>query len=293
MNIKTLKTKFSSQLNGLYPNEEINSFFNIFSEKYLGLSRLEMALNKDLEITDNQHLIFKKVISKLQKYEPIQYLVGETQFYGLPFVVSEKVLIPRPETEELVNWILTDLKNQQPITILDIGTGSGCIAITLAKKKSNAKLTALDISEEALQIAKQNANINKTNIHFVKGNILDFKHIDWNMDATNIQFNVIVSNPPYVREQEKKAMQPNVLNFEPHLALYVSNENPLLFYKKIAQFGKNHLTNGGILYFEINEYLHDEMLEMLAKYGYSNLELKKDLFGKYRMIKCTYYEKIK
>jgi release factor glutamine methyltransferase len=284
MKISELKSNFKTTLSGLYPSEEIQSFFNILSEEYLNLSRIEVALHPEKTISTEDAEKFQEALLQLKNYEPIQYIIGETEFYGLPFKVNKHTLIPRPETEELVEWILSKQKlithNSQLITILDIGTGTGCIAISLAKNLPNSKISALDISEEALKIAQQNAELNNVNVEFFQADILKTKTLPQ-------QYDVIVSNPPYVREQEKKQMQQNVLNHEPNSALYVSNNDPLLFYRKISQLARNHLNPNGKVFFEINEYLSEEMFALLKSGGFQNIEIRKDIFGKYRMIKCS------
>jgi release factor glutamine methyltransferase len=277
--ISDLKSNFKKTLSELYPSEEIQSFFNILSEKYLNLSRIEIALNRDRRLTETEAEKFQKAILRLQNHEPIQYIIGETEFYGLPFKVNKHTLIPRPETEELVEWILSGFPPSGARGILDIGTGTGCIAISLAKNLPNAKISALDISEEALKIAEANAKLNKVEVNFFQTDILA-------AETLPKKYDVIVSNPPYVRELEKKQMQQNVLKYEPHSALYVKDEDPLLFYRAISRLAKNHLNPGGKLFFEINEYLAYEMTELLKAEGFKNIEIKKDIYGKDRMLKC-------
>ncbi len=287
LKLKELKTNFLSSLSSLYPSEEIQSFFNILSEKYLHLSRIEIALNSEKIISKEDVEKFQKILLRLQNQEPIQYIIGETDFFGLTFKVNKHTLIPRPETEELVDWILLEQKlithNSQPITILDVGTGSGCIAISLAENLSEAKVSALDISEEALKMARQNAELNKVDVEFFQTDILKTKSLPR-------KYNVVVSNPPYVRELEKKQMQQNVLNYEPDSALYVKDKDPLLFYRVISKLAKDHLQPNGKLFFEINEYLAMELILLLKSEGFQNIEVKKDIFGKDRMIKCSLNE---
>ncbi|KJJ39549.1 peptide chain release factor N(5)-glutamine methyltransferase [Aequorivita vladivostokensis] len=279
MKISDLKSNFKKSLSELYPSEEVQSFFNILSEKYLNLSRIEIALNPERTISATEAEKFQKAILRLQNHEPIQYIIGETEFYGLPFKVNKHTLIPRPETEELVEWILSGFPPSGAKGILDIGTGSGCIAISLAKNLPNAKISALDISEEALKIAEANAKLNKVEVDFFQTDILA-------AETLPMKYDVIVSNPPYVRELEKKQMQQNVLKYEPHSALYVKDEDPLLFYRAISHLAKNHLNPSGKLFFEINEYLAYEMTELLKAEGFKNIEIKKDIYGKDRMLKC-------
>lgn len=243
-----------------------------------------MQAEKELSAIVSEQFI--AVLDRLKLSEPIQYIFGETLFYGLPFTVNRDTLIPRPETEELVSWILEDRLEitSSQVSVLDIGTGSGCIAITLAKHWENASVRAWDISEEALVVAQKNALLNKVKIDFEPVNILT-------IEDTSHRFDIIVSNPPYVRELEKTKMQKNVLDYEPHTALFVSNLDPLLFYRKIAALAKKALATKGLLFFEINEYLGEALVQLLEEEGYTDIMLKKDFFGKDRMIRCAPYEK--
>lgn len=282
MQILNFKKHFFSELKSFYPETEIQSFFNMLVEFKLNLTRIEVALQPNFEIGENDILFLKKAISDLKKQIPVQYIIGVTEFYGLSFEVNKNVLIPRPETEELVSWMLENSKRKtqnEKLKILDIGTGSGCIAISLAKTIPNADVNALDISLEALKTAKKNAIKNKVNIQFIEADIL-------NISTLPDQYDFIVSNPPYVRELEKEMMQLNVLEHEPHLALFVKDQNPLLFYDKIADLAKTDLAINGRLYFEINQYLGKETVDLLKQKGFKNIELKKDLFGADRMIKA-------
>ena len=293
MKLKNIKQEFVEALSGLYPLEEIQSFFTILSEAYLGLSRIEIALQPEKEITAENSKKIYKAIYRLKQFEPIQYIIGETEFYGLTFFVNKDVLIPRPETEELVAWIVKEsrenreerkdllIANEESKNILDIGTGSGCIAVSLAYSLPSAKVSALDISLGALSIAKQNAKKNKVTVNFLKVDVLNIEE-----DLFKEEFDVIVSNPPYVRELEKSQIEPNVIKYEPHTALFVEDEDPLLFYRKIAQFSQTYLKSDGTLFFEINEYLSKELIIMLTNEGFTDVILKKDIFGKARMIKC-------
>ncbi len=289
MKLKDLNIKFVDGLKDLYPKEEIGSFFNLLSEYYLSFSRFQVSQNSNFELTSSTSNKFNDAENRLKNFEPIQYILGETEFYGLKFNVNKHTLIPRPETEELVEWIL-NISNQKKInlpisdnnlpTLLDIGTGSGCIAISLAKNLPNYNVSALDISEEALTIARNNAQLNIVEIGFFQTDILKTKSLPR-------QFDIIVSNPPYVRELEKELMQKNVLDFEPSTALFVENENPLVFYSAISQLAKTHLKPNGILFFEINEYLGKDLIELLKTEGFRKIEIKKDIYGKDRMLKCS------
>lgn len=279
MILKSLRTFFNDELIGYYPDTEIESFFNLLSEDILNLKRIAISQNLYAVVSGKKYERFQKAIAKLKNYEPIQYILGNTEFYGIIFEVNPSVLIPRPETEELVSWIIDNCKDSQDISVLDIGTGSGCIAISLAKNLKHAKVYALDVSEDALKLAKLNADKNKVDIEFIEADILD-------CDLGNIKFDVIVSNPPYVRELEKEAMSANVLNHEPPLALFVKDDDALLFYRKIAEISENILKPNGQLYLEINESLGEPTKELLANNSFNNIELKMDIFEKDRMIKA-------
>ena len=280
MLLSQLKIKFLDTLKDQYPAQEVNSFFNLLTEAYLGMNRLDFALKPGKEISLEEKDKFESAIHRLSLHEPIQYIIGETEFFGLKFKVNKNVLIPRPETEELVQWLLDDVgesKNSSNLKILDIGTGSGCIAISLAKNLPNAEVFALDISEKALKTARENAGLNKVNVNFIQADIL-------NLEALTGKFDVIVSNPPYVREMEKVEMHLNVLDNEPELALYVKDTDPLIFYRKITKLAQAGLQKNGNLYFEINQYLANETEEILKNSGFKT-ELKKDIFGNYRMLR--------
>jgi release factor glutamine methyltransferase len=301
MQIHFLKKLFFAELKEVYPPTEIQSFFNILVEFKLNLSRIEVAIQPEFNIDNSNLKYFQKAISDLKNYIPIQYIISKTEFYGLPFNVNNSVLIPRPETEELVSWIINNSKLQNSnakLSILDVGTGSGCISISIAKNLPNAEVYALDISTEAIKIAKQNAEINQVDVKYIKADILKIAFLNNVFTSLTKQsakletsqspkFDIIVSNPPYVRNLEKEEMQENVLKHEPHLALFVEDENPLLFYNKIADFAKSNLKINGQLYFEINQYLGKETVDLLVSKGFKNIELRKDIFGADRMIKAS------
>jgi len=292
MTLLELKTTFLDDLTSLYPKEEVLSFYNLLLDYKMDLEKVAIALNPNQVIDQKNLTYFLNALTDLQNEKPIQYIIGETEFYGLQFLVNKHVLIPRPETEELVEWVLSHLNPPQKrrnLNILDIGTGSGCIAISLAKKAPNASVYALDVSKDALQIAEQNTVLNKVSVKFIEHNILNSNIIQ--SGAKNLKFDIIVSNPPYVRHLEKQEMTANVLQNEPHLALFVENDNPLLFYDKIADFAKENLTKNGKLYFEINQYLGKETIALLRQKGFTNIELKKDLFGNDRMIRADLIRK--
>ena len=285
MILKEFKLFFNEALSAIYPKTEIDSFFFILMEEKLQMQRIDTVLKPNFLITEKNLIDLKTIVKRLQKEEPIQYIIGNTEFYGLPFLVDKNTLIPRPETEELVTWVLDEIKvltNNKitELSILDIGTGTGCIPISLAKNLTSLNIFAIDISPEALLIAKQNAILNKVTIEFIELDILGAKSLPQ-------EYDVIISNPPYVRELEKEEIKNNVLENEPHLALFVADENPLIFYNKIADLAKQQLSKNGMLFFEINQYLGKETANMLVKKGFKNIQLKKDLFGNDRMIKCV------
>jgi len=286
MKLKTILDDFHSDLDDNYGKDEVNSFFGLLIERYLGIKRIKLVLKPEYAITNEQEQLFSHVLIELKNNKPLQYIIGETEFYGLPFKVNEHTLIPRPETEELVSFILDDVTSsavEKSLKILDIGTGTGCIAISLAKNLQDSNVHALDVSEEALKVANQNAELNGVEVEFMHDSILNPRHAELVSASHNLD--VIVSNPPYVRNSEKIEIKPNVLDNEPHLALFVDDENPLQFYKAICEFAQYNLKTKGALYFEINEYLGNEMIQLLEEFGFKSIELKKDMFGKYRMIK--------
>ena len=284
MILKSLRTFFNEELLGYYPDTEIESFFNLLSEQILNMKRIDISQNLYSVVSGKKYDKFQKAITKLKNYQPIQYILGDTHFCGLVFKVNSSVLIPRPETEELVAWIIDDNKNKKDISILDIGTGSGCIAISLAKNLPNAKVFALDVSEKALKTAKENAVNNDVDVEFIEADVLN--SLDWDVEFKDLKFDIIVSNPPYVRELEKESMSANVLNHEPHLALFVKDDDALLFYRKIIEVTNDILKPKGQLYFEINENLAESTKALLVDNSFNDIELKKDIFVKDRMIKA-------
>jgi release factor glutamine methyltransferase len=277
MQLKSLHNFFINRLLGYYPNDEIDTFFYRICNMHLKLKQIDISLKSDMIVAAHTFEYFEMIIDRLLNYEPIQYILGSTFFFGSDFIVDKHVLIPRPETEELVSWILEKVDTKQPIKILDIGTGSGCIAIILAKQIAQAEVYAMDVSTAALSIAKKNAEANGVVVQFIEASILEWQSQD-------MFFDIIVSNPPYVRESEKEMMSPNVLNYEPHLALFVDNNNPLLFYKAIVEMSKINLTSEGLIYFEINEYLAEETKSLFSSTFFESVQLKKDIFSKNRML---------
>lgn len=279
MYLKEIKNIFHLELDTIYTKEEVNSFFYMLIEHFLGLERFILALDPNLIISKEEESPLFEALSSLKLEMPIQHIIGKTHFMDLEFIVDKNVLIPRPETEDLVRWILEDIQDHQAtVKILDIGTGSGCIPITLKKQLPNAEVATLDVSDSALKVAMQNAKNNLVQIEFIHANILEINQL-------HHKFDIIVSNPPYVRELEKKKMQKNVLMHEPELALFVSDEDPLFFYKMITQFAHENLIKGGSLYFEINQYLGKETKQLLDSTNFSDIELRRDIFGNDRMLK--------
>ena len=280
MQLKSLQNFFQNGLIGYYPKEEINAFFYRICEQHLNYKRIDVSLKSETLITPETFEYFETLINRLLTYEPIQYILGTTSFFGLEFKVDTNVLIPRPETEELVAWILKQADSSQPLKILDIGSGSGCIAVSLAKHFPNADVYALDVSPAALEMAQYNAQQNGVQLNGIQANVLEWEN-------TELQFDIIVSNPPYVRESEKERMAPNVLEHEPHLALFVENNNPLVFYQAIVALSKQALKKQGLLYFEINEYLGEETKALFSSDDFENVQLKTDVFGKNRMMRAS------
>lgn len=269
-------------LSEFYPESEISGLTRLLIENVTKSSIPALLSDKSKKITGEELLKIDKIIERLQKFEPIQYILGETEFYGLPYVVNQNVLIPRPETEELVELILNENKSDS-LSILDIGTGSGCIAISLKKHLPNSIVEGWDISTGALKVAMLNSKKNLTDVIFNQVDILS----DY---PDKMTFDVIVSNPPYVLDSEKSDMHTNVLGYEPHTALFVPDNDPLLFYNRIADVATQLLTNGGKLYFEINRMKGQEISQMLESKNFSNIQLIKDISGNDRIVKAEYYK---
>lgn len=277
--IKDVVRFFREQLNGIYDAEEIESFIGLCFEEYMGLKRVDVVINGEKTISESDLLKFNFAIKDLKKEKPIQQILGKADFYGLKFYVNEHVLIPRPETEELVDLIIKENNGSNP-TIMDIGTGSGCIPISLKKNISNAVVSSMDVSDKALEVAKKNAELNRVDINFILDDILKPS-----LQITPNSLDFIVSNPPYIRISEKEEMRKNVLEHEPHIALFVYDDDPLLFYKKIADFALVVLKPKGKIYFEINENFGVESKQMLENKGFKNVMLIKDLSNKNRILR--------
>ena len=274
--MKRLLSRIDDALGRRYDAQELETIKRALCTELLGVSALAFYTKEKLSLTPEQEALFEDALKRLEDGEPLQYVIGSTPFCGLTFKVDGRVLIPRPETAELVEWVAQDADSKG--VLLDVGTGSGCIAISLAHRLPGWKVQGWDISEGALEVARENSHLNGTQVEFLKVDILTA-----DLDC---RFDVIVSNPPYVMESEKSQMEDTVLEFEPHLALFVSDSDPLLFYKAIAAFGHRTLNTGGKLYFEINPLLVEEMKDMLMGAGYRDVEVRNDIFGKPRMIKA-------
>lgn len=274
---------FLKSLESHYQPNELQAIGREVFSHFFGLGPADRVLGQHLPFNESQIQTLNTVIAQLKNFVPLQHITGKAGFFGLDFRVDENVLIPRPETEELVQWVLTTLQNEYKkpnaeISLLDVGTGSGCIAIALAKNLPEARISACDISENALKLARENAVFNNVKVDFFTSDILTDNPAISDIDA-------VVSNPPYIRESEKREMLPNVLNFEPHKALFVSDNDPLLFYRVIAQKARQWLKPGGFLFFEINENLGAETIDCIVKQGFYNVELRPDINGKQRMVR--------
>lgn len=281
MRLKEFPIIFNETLCAVYGENEAQALFFVALDHVLGYSRAEYILRKNDELPSESSGQLLRILNELKEGRPLQYVIGETEFFGLSIKVNESVLIPRPETEELVEWILDTIQStgEKKMKILDVGTGSGCIALALKKHLPESILFALDISDKALSVCNDNSTLNQLSINIVNADIRRYR--------SEHQFDVIVSNPPYVTSDERVEMSEHVLKYEPHLALFVGNENPLEFYIAIAEFALSNLTDHGRLFFEINENFGKDMVDMLAIKGFKNIELKKDMQGKNRMIKCS------
>lgn len=278
--IKAVKDYFKSELISFYDEAEIIAMYYVLMQHYFQLSKSQLVLSDKKRLSESDLLKIIYAVKDLKKNKPLAYILGEWEFFGLPFKVNEHTLIPRPETEELVQLILDE--NQGEINLLDIGAGTGCIPISLKKQMKNWKVSGLDISNEALDIAQYNAHLNDVEVTFFQYDILQNRnaHLDVKLD-------VIVSNPPYIPEADKDQMNTNVLNYEPHLALFVANNKPLLFYDVISEFAINNLNKGGKLYFEIHEKYGKEVVDILVQKGFENVKLMKDINEKDRIVKAV------
>jgi release factor glutamine methyltransferase len=286
MQIREAIQYYKDKLSAVYDANESRSVTELVMMHIFNFSKSKLLADDQLMLNDDQINLLDNYFKRLITGEPVQYVLGETEFYGLKFLVNKSVLIPRPETEELVDWIINEIRNSKSeirnLKMLDIGTGSGCIPIAIKKNIPELNAFALDVSADALTVAGQNAELNNAEINFIEGDILQ-QEISGKI---NLGFDIIVSNPPYIRKSEINKMHKNVVGFEPHLALFVDDEDALIFYKHIANYAKQHLATSGKLFFEINEAKGNELKEMLLQKGFKNIILKKDFFGKERMISC-------
>ena len=276
--VKQITEFIRKNLDGYYSENEIQQFIFILFEYELGFSKVELVTRSEEEIDEEKHGKFLDYLNQLKTYKPIQYITGETSFYGLNFHVNSYVLIPRPETEELVDWILKQKLPRNPI-ILDVGTGSGCIAVALAKNLPGSIVHAVDISENALGLANENAILNKINVNLSQENILNPSE-----EFKKSEFDLIVSNPPYIALSDKANMNKNVLDYEPHLSLFVPDEDPLVFYNAILEFSMDSLKENGQVFFEINESFDKEIVALMKNHNFAQIELRKDINDKFRMV---------
>lgn len=281
--LSDLKQYFKHKLETHFSESEIKLMFDEIVMQRLQLSRTDLLLNKDLRLSESDLLHVRTIAHRLLEHEPFQYIMGETEFCGLNLKCDARALIPRPETEELVQWIQESFseKNEE-LNILDLCTGSGCIALALKSNFQNAIVSALDVSLEALNLANENAQITQLEVNFFEHDLLSSSSLDFPKNS----FDCWVSNPPYIPNKDKELMHANVLNHEPHVALFVDDHDALIFYRKIATFAKDYLKENGLLFFEIHENLASEVSHLLAELHFSNIEVKKDLQGKNRMLRA-------
>jgi len=279
--LREIKRQYLKELETVYDKQEANSLLNILIKHFFGLSRVDQAVQTDFRLSESEILKLHFAVKDLKNEKPVQYITGETEFQGLKLKVTPDVLIPRPETEELIDLIVKENTSRKINSILDIGTGSGCIALSLKKYFPESEVTGIDISENSLKIAKENSELNGLQVNFMKADILD-PNIKNKFD----KFDMIVSNPPYVTEDDKILMKKNVLEFEPHLALFVENNEPLVFYEKIADFSVEKLNPDGQLWFEVNEKYAHKVSGLLKHKGFKNVTVMKDFMGKERFVFC-------
>ena len=283
--VRDCRKYYTSELEKIYGSDEANALIMILLEHYFGINRVKIAMDPELRLSESELLTLHFAVKELLKNRPVQYILGETEFCGMRFFVDENVLIPRPETEELVNQLISFSVNQlhsPSFRILDIGTGSGCIAISLAKLLKNSVVTAIDVSEKALDIARKNAEANNVNVNFILDDILNPK----NSELIDNQYDIIVSNPPYVCKSEKSEMRANVLDYEPSTALFVSDTDPLIFYRKILEFAQKTLKPDGEVWFEINEKFGPEMKNLCLEKGFEKVEIIKDFRERDRIVRA-------
>jgi len=286
--IKNVFADFKQNLAGLYNEQEIEAVALLTISEVCSFSNAKIKAFPETVLSEEQVRGLTDILEQLKTGKPIQYILAKTEFYGLPFVVNPSVLIPRPETEELVEWVISLAGNGQLAagSILDVGTGSGCIAVALKKNLPHLNVSAVDISPAALLIAKENARLNEADIDFIEFDILNQRTELSHISRLGSHFSIVISNPPYVTIQDKAKMHSNVTDFEPHIALFVPEHDPLVFYNAIADFAVDKLESNGLLFFEINESYGEEIVKLLADKGFKNPELRKDMSGRDRMIKA-------
>lgn len=280
MTIRQIITEIYQQLAGRYPATEIEGFIRILFGYYTGMTPAQVHLSQDNELPAETEKQTLSAVDELKKYRPVQHILGETEFYGLKFEVTPDVLIPRPETEELVDWVVHEYNRSAGLTVIDIGAGSGCIAVALAANLPNANVWAVDVSDAAILVARKNAAMNHANVNFLSGDILKGDLFGFKPGSLDI----VISNPPYIALSEQQQMLANVLEYEPHVALFAPEDDPLIFYKHIAAFGAECLKNGGRIFFEINEAFPEEVANVLKQNCYHDVIPRKDINGKWRMI---------
>lgn len=281
MTYAELKLLWRNKLSAVYDEDECDNLFYLTCYFLKEWGRSRVLFEKDTVLNQDDKKRFNEILKSLVTNKPIQYIFGETEFYGLKFKIDDDVLIPRPETEELVDWVVKDYMGKRNIKFLDIGTGSGCIAVSLAKNMIHPEAYAMDIMPQALTVAEINARELNVNLNLLKADIFELADV-----VVDEQFDLIISNPPYILESESATMHPNVLFFEPHSALFVTNNDPLQFYKSIADFALLNLKNGGWLYFETHEIYNEKVKQLLESKGFFKVEIKKDLQNKPRFIKA-------
>ena len=285
--VRDCRRYYAGELEKIYGSDEANALIIILLEHYFSINRVKMALEPELRLSESELLTLHFAVKELLKNRPIQYIIGETEFCGMRFFVNENVLIPRPETEEMVKMIVSRRDKACLVPtgcdVLDIGTGSGCIAISIAKLLKDSVVTAIDVSEKALEVAKKNAEANDANVRFILDDILNAQ----NKELIDNQYDIIVSNPPYVCDSEKTEMRANVLDYEPSTALFVTDNDPLIFYRKILEFAQKELKPDGEVWFEINEKFGEEMRNLSLEMGFGNIEIIKDFRGKDRIVRAT------
>ena len=277
--LQSVNQYFHMKLDALYNVNEVDSFFWILTEEKVGATKLDCMKDPDIRFNESELLDFIRYSRRLAKYEPVQYIAGVEDFMGLKLKVTPDVLIPRPETEELVDWVSKQADKEAPLEIIDIGTGSGCIAIGVKNKLPNAFVKGVDISRKAISVAEQNAESNNLKVDFM---MMDALNLPWERD----KYDIVISNPPYVLDSEKEQMSKNVLEYEPHTALFVEDEDPLLFYEAIGAWAAESLKKGGQLFFEINEKYAQKTVGLLEELGFSKVESRNDIFDKPRMIRA-------